>query len=463
MGEPELEPTLAAAAPEAVDPAMLSAMMAQMQALMAEVTELRQAVAQQQGPVSVGEEEDEDLAARFARVLSESGSGELVDEGDEEVTAEETADLLAGVDNVLSAGTFDDDDEAESSVFETARPVFYVEETVTEAVEEDLEEQPGVEEAVEEPVSLKVVEGVVSVDPETDEQDSVEGIDPAMSDDEISRLMAEIEGGAVAAEEEPDLGAGFAPVEPAAPVSVETVEPSLEDDWDDEEMPSEDEMLAMVKGAIEAQNEAVESDEGAENAGRDPNVLSVDQLSAMLNEPDLSMDDIPIESQAMDEDELARLLIEAQGQDLDGVETGSSFGQNPPKPKVRTDESEATSGSGAGASTSKVDSGPLDTAAVKAVPAHLAVRAMAVPVRFQDGKLVCHVAEPIDRPALDMISRATGFGVVAVVRPINQVVSELRDAYSEVRDDHARWAIRASRETKPSVLDTVKSVLRRIA
>ncbi len=79
--------------------------------------------------------------------------------------------------------------------------------------------------------------------------------------------------------------------------------------------------------------------------------------------------------------------------------------------------------------------------AVKAVPATLAIGALAMPASIEDSVLVCKVVEPFDYAALDLISEHTEFKVSPEAAPIGEVVSALRIHYGPDGYDSEREAV----------------------
>lgn len=78
--------------------------------------------------------------------------------------------------------------------------------------------------------------------------------------------------------------------------------------------------------------------------------------------------------------------------------------------------------------------------AIQAVPAALAIGALAVPVSLEDKRLLCKSVEPFDFAALDLIKDQTGFNVVAEEAPIGEVVFALRKYYGRESYDTERDA-----------------------
>ena len=83
----------------------------------------------------------------------------------------------------------------------------------------------------------------------------------------------------------------------------------------------------------------------------------------------------------------------------------------------------------------------FDREVIARVPAHLAVGALAVPVRIENDELICRVAEPFDLEALDRIANALAMKVVPEAAPIEEIVKNLRLAYSAEAAKNARTAV----------------------
>lgn len=250
--------------------------------------------------------------------------------------------------------------------------------------------------------------------------------DDAMNDDEIAALLAQAQGASAPTSESGDL--------------------------------NDDEIAALF-----AQAQQLET--AAQPTEAEP-LISADQLSALLEVPDPedNSDPVPAASMAMDADELAKLLAEATA--LGSDPTPNPAAQAPvaeESPAMAQPVAKAQPQVAAPVARSLVSSGEQELGAVKSVPAHLAVRALALPMRFAEGKLVCKVAEPVDRVAVDRISKATGFGIIVEPAPIAEVIQGLRQAYAEVQDAHARFAVMTGAVAKPSVMDVVKSIWNKVA
>ena len=79
----------------------------------------------------------------------------------------------------------------------------------------------------------------------------------------------------------------------------------------------------------------------------------------------------------------------------------------------------------------------------KGVPAHLAIAALAVPVRVDESELVLRVVEPIDRIAFDIIGDATTMKLKPEPAPMEEVLAALRSAYGSDSSTEERQAVAA--------------------
>lgn len=492
----------------AMDESVMAALMLQLQSLVTEVTALREEVVDLRA-------EKSPLPSKFSQVLDEMEKG-VEEDVSAEVSRDESEELLARLDEInssledLSSGSEEINqgelDSLLSSALEGAAEYEEVEEEFDpEEMERLLNSTSSVPETgksaeidsdelaaalsamsspVEEHLDFEESEQLeaafeVGEEPSSSELDShVESADSGgnMSDDEIAAMLA-----AAQSEDSAPVATPTAPVESADSggnmsdddiaamlAAAQGGEPEAVETGEDEDL-TEEQLAELIRGEISRQDEELEAimsaptpaaQESKNEPAVDSTVLSADEIAKLMAEPDPDEATVPATSKAMDEDELAALLAEV-GPKLDApIPTADDL------PVVEESVSEEVQEE---AESPKVVSRPVrsgtkpDTGAIKAVPAQFAIRAMALPMRFEDGKLVCHVAEPVDQTALDRLSKAIGMGVVTVPVNISEVVLGLREAYAEVRDDHARSLIRHESEIKPTILDTVKSIMRKIA
>jgi hypothetical protein len=330
--------------------------------------------------------------------------------------------------------------------------------------------------------------------------DSVPDDGPVSADD-IAAMFAAAGDAAPVAEATPDDGpvsaddiaAMFASAGDAAPAaSAETmsdddiaqaielgaidneVRDEVDADFGDElEDLTEEDLVAMIRQNIEEQGESLDEQtaeaefKAAEVAAQaeaveaqGTGVMSAVEIAALLATPDEEGDVVPLQSSAMSDDDLKALLSEVEsGGGEAPIPTADELGElsfvqeSAPVEPIKAKP----------VSTPKPPTGEAELGAIKAVPAHLAVRAMALPVRFEDGKLLCKVAEPIDRPALDQLSKTVGFGIIIEPTSIEEVVVGLRVAYAEFQDFNARLAVMSGAQNRMGLVEKVTNMWKKSA
>jgi hypothetical protein len=290
-----------------------------------------------------------------------------------------------------------------------------------------------------------------------------------------------------------DIAAMFASASDAAPAaSAETmsdddiaqaielgaidneVRDEVDADFGDElEDLTEEDLVAMIRQNIEEQGESLDEQtaeaefKAAEVAAQaeaveaqGTGVMSAVEIAALLATPDEEGDVVPLQSSAMSDDDLKALLSEVEsGGGEAPIPTADELGElsfvqeSAPVEPIKAKP----------VSTPKPPTGEAELGAIKAVPAHLAVRAMALPVRFEDGKLLCKVAEPIDRPALDQLSKTVGFGIIIEPTSIEEVVVGLRVAYAEFQDFNARLAVMSGAQNRMGLVEKVSNMWKKSA
>lgn len=95
----------------------------------------------------------------------------------------------------------------------------------------------------------------------------------------------------------------------------------------------------------------------------------------------------------------------------------------------------------AGVPFSPLDDAVIDPAALRLLPESLARASTALPLRFQDGRLVVAMADPFDAVAIQSLERATGRRLAPLGAPRDRVAEVLDRAY---READARTAPSAS-------------------
>ncbi|MBX3114066.1 MAG: hypothetical protein KF836_05815 [Fimbriimonadaceae bacterium] len=417
---------------DAVTPELLSQLLAQVQQLTQEVTELR---TKSNSPEPAHEKvaTKEVLTDVIEDVVSESEHIEEpeVEEAEADaITPEEANALLKGFDEVMTESPAVEQESTESDVVATETEVdedapmsddqiaalLSQAQHLSDPVQEDHQVAPQV---TEEPSSLQI-----------------ESIDD-LTDDDIAAAL--------------DQGAEYSEPASISIAAEETVDE--EDDFDFASLTEED-LAAMVRQSIESQSE--EREQLATQSGTDASqleamlaesssdVMSVDHIASLLEQPDPEGEIIPSESVAMDDDEISRLLAEANAlggapanpvtaDDLGSLLQAAQTTQQPAEPVHPAAVAQSVQ--------QRSSSNEFDLGAVKAIPSHLAIRALALPVCFQEGKILCRVAEPVDRVAVDRMSKAVGLGIVIEPASVAEVVNGLREVYAEVSEVHARFAM----------------------
>ncbi|MCH7904736.1 MAG: hypothetical protein IH944_09255 [Armatimonadetes bacterium] len=278
---------------------------------------------------------------------------------------------------------------------------------------------------------------------ETEMDDQVQSDSAAMSEDEIQALLAEASAGESKPTDPPAEGAG----ETAAQGGSET-----------EPLPAQ---------ADASESEPVEPPQAEVKASADSGDMTDDEIQALLagasaESPDkdqpaateATSDEAPDTADPADcvsADAGAESAPQVAGADEDaGVGEGSvELGFTAFQAGKDIEESQPVEKEEPVAEPPKVPKFPerqspsmeLDPAVIARVPAHLAVGALAVPIRIENDELVCRVVEPFDQEALDLIANALAMRVVPEPAPIDEVVKNLRLAYSAEAAKGARTAV----------------------
>lgn len=83
----------------------------------------------------------------------------------------------------------------------------------------------------------------------------------------------------------------------------------------------------------------------------------------------------------------------------------------------------------------------INVQAIKAVPATMAIGALAIPICIEDKTLICKVVEPFDIIALDIIAEHTHLKIVPQSAPIAEVIGSLRKYYGPEAYETEREAV----------------------
>lgn len=382
---------------------------------------------------------------------------------DEEVSAEEAAALLEGFDAAMADDGLGSEQEAPALGEES------------QAASDLTPDEIAALFAQAESSSENIASAQLQT-PEPDENSA------DLSAEDIAALFAQAESGQPVAPAEPDMagpgadgvdsqslassGDGEEPVvasltdeEIALQVEQGAAADLAEDDDLDLDELGEEGLAALVRQSIEAQAEEraiaqqAANDTEDETGASESDLMSAAEIAALLNTPDEDSDSIPASSTAMSDEELRALLAEATGDSSEPI----------PGPDDLPDQEPDQAASSKPATHATKPTGTPELGAIRAVPAHYAVRALALPIRFEDGKLVCQVAEPVDQAALDRLSQAAGFGLIIEKAPIDSVVQGIREAYAEIQDTHARFAVMASSQNRPGLIEKIASMWKKSA
>ena len=247
---------------------------------------------------------------------------------------------------------------------------------------------------------------------ETEMDDQVQSESDAMSDDEIQALLAEASAGESKPPDAPadapqksDDNAGESTAtddeETQAPVAVAEAgapEPVSAKSTDEDQS-------AVADAASESEEPATEAESGPPAGGSDE---------------DSGAEEKPVE--------LGFTAFQA-GKDIEESEQEEReepVAEPPTVPKIPERPSPSME---------------LDPSVIARVPAYLAVGALAVPMRIENDELLCRVVEPFDQEALDRIANALALRVVPEPAPIDEVIKNLRIAYSVEAAKGARTAV----------------------
>lgn len=544
----------------ALTPDLVMQMMAQMKEMSQELGKLREEVAHVKSSPAAAEIDEflpdavledpftpDQLAEMEAQLDNFMETGTIPDSGSSEVTAEETAALLAGLEEAnleieradseqelalelietqavevisnlekeseMSAGVSAEEGELIAGQdFDSGAPVMDSEnlpdELIAAVTAEENEPEPDVSPAIAEldelPDGLSEEELAAAIRGQIEAQnapvlDAVTGKDPVLPEssaddesgllnpDEIASMLAASQSETSSA---PNDETVLSDAEIAAMVEANAPQGTALDAAD--ENLSEEELAALIRGEIEKQDapkqgvdasgdedsggnmsedeiasmlanaSAGNSDDSA-SAASAPGVLSAAELSALLNDGTPDAEFVPQTSTAMSDDELQKLMNEAESGQKQGSASFETSDFPDAKPFAQSAPAQAASTNPTSATRVNDSAEGSDLGALRVVPPPMAVRALALPLGFQDGKLKLMAAEPVDEEAIDRISKVTGFGVVIVKAPMDQVVLALRAAYIEIHDDQARKAILETSYAKAGLVSQLVSKFKKSA
>jgi hypothetical protein len=246
---------------------------------------------------------------------------------------------------------------------------------------------------------------------------------------ENQRLRSQI--AAWVANQEAYLGGKPPQVNTEQPAEVETPEPVVET------AQQEPEVVLQVEEAPATEPEPEPMSLSVETAIEDTTVIDEESFIEQARSAEVSA----VKPEPTD-DEIQRMLAEVAATAHDANQSPIEDVSEPeetPEPEPFLHLAEETSEEPA----TKV-SFEIDREAVKRVPSHLAIAALAVPVRLEGGAVVCKAVAPFDHASLDLIADAIASQVVPEAAPIEEVVAALRIAYNDEQYTEEReevWAV----------------------
>lgn len=259
--------------------------------------------------------------------------------------------------------------------------------------------------------------------------------DGAMSDADIAALFDKVQASDPVTPE-PGEGVGIEAPQPA------TETPAAEDDPDAPMSLEEIQRLVLQSESLGApsQPEAPSpTDQG------DLKILGVDALQQMLeNDARLSAPSGAFEEPKVEPEPISGIPM---------VDEDAHF-EPPAEPVTLVDEQEMEP---------VPESAEWDPEVIARVPMALAVAALALPLRFEDEKLVCLVADPIDHGAVGQISQALHCMVETRPAPIGDVVRSLRAAYTHADASSARLAMDAAARSGPGLVGMVTKLWKKVS
>jgi type IV pilus assembly protein PilB len=108
-----------------------------------------------------------------------------------------------------------------------------------------------------------------------------------------------------------------------------------------------------------------------------------------------------------------------------------------------------------------------DPIALRILDAESALSGRILPLRFDDNKIECIIADPIDVSAMDMISRVTSKQVVFRIAPISALLRAIRRAYGlntvDRRATRSGKTTKHKREEREALLDLIDTELGPVA
>lgn len=253
----------------------------------------------------------------------------------------------------------------------------------------------------------------------------------------------------------------------------EEPEPAIEAGMSDAEVEA---LLTQVQDAEPVLMEP-SGEPPSDGQGDDSDVMSLEEIQALvfeseklgLTEPDKS--DKPEDVQILGKDDIHEML------ELGARKSAPNTGKEEEGPAVDLSIPMIAEDDQFGAFTA--DTEPISADApgqpsvseipdwspevVAKVPMALAIGALALPLRWEDGKLVCMVADPLDFEAIGRLSSGLRCMVDPRPAPIAKVVAALREAYSTADATSARLAMDSVSRSRPAVLTHLHNLWKKIA
>lgn len=305
-----------------------------------------------------------------------------------------------------------------------------LEEAMTNVEEASCEDQPESEETDLLPDEDPFITAEMLSEMESDDEPERGG---PMSDDDAKRLLSE------AAEQAEELHADAkhkhaadqgqeAQAEAQELPTIAHDQPAEHDPEqaaDSDESVTDDEIQQLLAGFAKTAQAAAE-----EKAERKP--ILEDELQEVVSKTHEAATDAhpkePLRPQSSGEGEVETVEVGftafQAGKEV-GDETAAAQEESPPKQRREVVE----------------PTFEVDPEAVAKVPAHLAIAALAIPVRVDEEDLVLRIAEPIDRIAFDIIGDATALNVKSEPAPMEEVIAALRTAYGSDSCSEERQAV----------------------
>jgi len=271
-------------------------------------------------------------------------------------------------------------------------------------------------------------------------QSDEEASDGPMSPDEIAAMLAQ-------AESEPAIGQTAAGSDdgPMSPDEIAAMfaqaEPLAEETADDAPMSLED----IQKLVLESESMAPSAPDSSMEAPADGDlrILGMDDLKDML-ENGAKLTAPTADFKPAEPEPVPGIPMVDEDAQFDPPADLVSLVEEPEAPVI-------------------TESAEWDPEVVARVPMALAVAALALPLRFEDEKLVCLVADPIDHGAIGQLSQALHCMVDTRPAPISDVVRSLRAAYAEADATSARLTMDTVAGARPSMVDLVKTLWKKVA